>query len=123
MSEVYRKCDYLLEAKTRRKTEYHDFTVIAESSIFGGTALGLYPEQVQRELEEKTACTRAQMLIKGAGNQLPPPKSFPPLANTASGFYTARWVFFTQLLFHAIPSVIPAFIEPIPLRAHLPILG
>lgn len=45
MSEVYRKCDYLLAAVTRRKTEYHDFTAIGESNIFGGTVLGLYPEK------------------------------------------------------------------------------
>lgn len=62
MSEVYRKCDYLLVAVKRRDTKNHHFTVRAESSIFGGTALGLYPEQV----EVKMVCMEAQMfLIKG----------------------------------------------------------
>lgn len=50
MSEVYRKHAYLLVGVTRRKTQYHDITVRTESSISGGTALGLYPEQVEREL-------------------------------------------------------------------------
>lgn len=43
MSEVYRECDYLLVAVTRRKTEYHDFTVIAESSIFWWYSSGSAP--------------------------------------------------------------------------------
>lgn len=48
------------------------------------------------------------VLNQREGNQLTPLKELS--TNITSGFYRARWVFFTPLSFHAIPSVMSAFI-------------
>lgn len=72
----------------------------------------------------EVVCTEAQMsLIKGKGNKLPTPQSAFHHWPAVLPLFTASHVFFSQLPLHAITSVMPAFIEPILLKAQLPILG
>lgn len=65
MSEVYRKCDYLLVAMKRRKIEYHHLTVRAEKQYFWWYSTGSVPRTVERELEgEDSVCQSPDVLNK-----------------------------------------------------------